>query len=330
MKTIKFHWQGALIAALLALCGCSSIPNTSTLLLGGDVFLAREGEPLYSGDINPWGDFLAIRRTMDDSFFAVNLESPLGNLREDLDAESLAMNLCAPSGSVKVLTDAAVNLVTTANNHLQDCANSGENSAAILDAAGIAQAGGQGEILYKKISGRKAAFITLNDYSAPYELDSILSQVKLADQNSQLVVVSVHWGQEYQVNPTTHQKELAGQLVNAGADIVWGHHPHVLQPVEWIRSTEDGHKALVMYSFGNLISDQWMLPDALRSVVVSIEFDQEGIRKIMLIPVEMDFSSRSLRIVNNAEDIQWWSDRLNLDDSEKGYPEIGFWNSKGD
>ena len=81
------------------------------------------------------------------------------------------------------------------------------------------------------------------------------------------VVVSTHWGNEYQAGPDDRQQILAQAWVDAGADVIWGHHPHVLQRMEWITSNEDNHEALVMYSLGNLLADQFMLQDAQRSAL---------------------------------------------------------------
>jgi poly-gamma-glutamate capsule biosynthesis protein CapA/YwtB (metallophosphatase superfamily) len=72
---------------------------------------------------------------------------------------------------------------------------------------------------------------------------------------SDVVVVSMHWGNEYQRYPTNIQKELAVKLANDGADLIIGHHPHVLQPMEWI-TREDGKKTFVAYSLGNFLSGQ--------------------------------------------------------------------------
>jgi poly-gamma-glutamate synthesis protein (capsule biosynthesis protein) len=68
------------------------------------------------------------------------------------------------------------------------------------------------------------------------------------------VVVSVHWGNEYQRQPTKRQRDIAKRLVEAGCDLVLGHHPHVLQPAEIVEA--GGRKALVAYSLGNFISNQ--------------------------------------------------------------------------
>jgi poly-gamma-glutamate capsule biosynthesis protein CapA/YwtB (metallophosphatase superfamily) len=70
-----------------------------------------------------------------------------------------------------------------------------------------------------------------------------------------VVVVSMHWGTEYQRFPSNVQKELAVKVANDGADIIIGHHPHVLQPMEWI-TRKDGKKTFVAFSLGNFLSGQ--------------------------------------------------------------------------
>jgi poly-gamma-glutamate synthesis protein (capsule biosynthesis protein) len=78
--------------------------------------------------------------------------------------------------------------------------------------------------------------------------------VREARSRADLVVVSVHWGNEYQRQPTKRQRDIAKLLVGAGCDLLLGHHPHVLQPAELVEA--DGRKALVAYSLGNFISNQ--------------------------------------------------------------------------
>lgn len=309
----KLFWLGALVSALLALSGCSWADENSSLLLGGDVFLARAGEQLYSSEVNPWGDLLSLRQELEESFLAVNLESPFGRLPEDLDAEALSMNLCAPAEAIDLLTKAEVNLATTANNHAQDCVNSEVNSDAILDQAGIAHTDQQSGIIYQEVSGRTVAFLALDDLSKSYDLDVILSQIQRSDQESDLVVVSVHWGQEYQTQPNQRQKDLAKQLADAGADIIWGHHPHVLQPVQWLESTKDGRETLVMYSLGNLLTDQWMLQDAQKTVLVKVEFNDNGIQKVEILPFRMDLKTRGLVLEQDEVALTWWVNRLELE-----------------
>ena len=74
-------------------------------------------------------------------------------------------------------------------------------------------------------------------------------------QKADIVVVSMHWGTEYEREPNHSQQELANLIAQAGADIIFGHHPHVIQPYELI-TTDAGHKTHTFYSLGNFFSGQ--------------------------------------------------------------------------
>ncbi len=80
----------------------------------------------------------------------------------------------------------------------------------------------------------------------------LLNDVARAEEIADVVAVGIHWGNEYE-QPVQSQENLAYELVQNGADIILGHHPHVLQPIEWIEGP-DNQRALVAYSLGNFIS----------------------------------------------------------------------------
>jgi poly-gamma-glutamate synthesis protein (capsule biosynthesis protein) len=88
--------------------------------------------------------------------------------------------------------------------------------------------------------------------------------VRAARAQADVVVVSLHWGVEYQHEPLPRQREVAQRLCAAGADLILGTHPHVLQPVEMLQS--GGHRTLVAYSMGNFVSnqDRMYLPDLFK------------------------------------------------------------------
>jgi poly-gamma-glutamate synthesis protein (capsule biosynthesis protein) len=79
--------------------------------------------------------------------------------------------------------------------------------------------------------------------------------VRAAAARADVVVVSVHWGEEYRQQPSPEQVEMAHRLADAGALVVLGHHPHVLQPVE-LHRRPDGQVAVIAYSLGNFVSNQ--------------------------------------------------------------------------
>lgn len=85
--------------------------------------------------------------------------------------------------------------------------------------------------------------------------ERIVADIQKAKDISDVVVLSLHFGNEYEPFPNTRQKELAQMFSDAGANIIFGHHPHVLQPMDWITG-EDGQKTFVAYSLGNFISGQ--------------------------------------------------------------------------
>lgn len=96
------------------------------------------------------------------------------------------------------------------------------------------------------------------DIVIPYiDEDEMQIQIEAAKERADLVFVSMHWGSEYKFTPNTQQKSLASLMARLGVDVIIGHHPHVLQPIEWIDSGNgDGHRTLCVYSLGNLAAEQ--------------------------------------------------------------------------
>ena len=92
--------------------------------------------------------------------------------------------------------------------------------------------------------------VNLYDYSTGNRVDEMLDQVRQANEKSDVVIIAMHWGIEYSMDASDEQKQLARQLVDAGADIIIGNHPHVIQPIEHIGD------AICFYAMGNLISAQ--------------------------------------------------------------------------
>ena len=87
------------------------------------------------------------------------------------------------------------------------------------------------------------------------DVDVINADIVAAKEVSDMVVLSLHFGNEYELMPNETQKMLAHEFSKTGADIIFGHHPHVMQPMEWIER-EDGSRTFVAYSLGNFLSGQ--------------------------------------------------------------------------
>jgi poly-gamma-glutamate synthesis protein (capsule biosynthesis protein) len=122
-----------------------------------------------------------------------------------------------------------------------------------------------------------------------------------------VIIINIHWGFEYREFPTSAQRTLAHNLIDAGATIIAGHHSHTVQPIEFYK---DG---VIIYSLGNLIFDQ-SSPVTRRSMVVSVDFKSKRIHAIKIFPLMIDSyiprqCSRSdwgeLDIIGSNDRINW-------------------------
>ncbi|MBQ7774470.1 MAG: CapA family protein [Lachnospiraceae bacterium] len=106
--------------------------------------------------------------------------------------------------------------------------------------------------------------------------EEVLEEIAAADAVADFVIVCPHWGTEYTTKPSSYQKKFARQMAEAGADIIIGTHPHVVQPVEWIEA-ENGNRALCYYSLGNYVSTQKQALCMLEGMAwITIHVDEEG------------------------------------------------------
>jgi len=184
-------------------------------------------------------------------------------------------NFNSPIEIGDALKAAGVDIVGMANNHTLDKREAGVR-AAIQNwkNIGMPYIGAyesqedRDRIRVLEANGAKVAFIAYTygtngipvPQGKPYlvnliDKNLISADIHAAKAVADVVVVSMHWGVEYQLLPNDEQKDLAQFAVQQGADVILGHHPHVLQPAEWIERP-DGSKAFVIYSLGNFIAAQ--------------------------------------------------------------------------
>jgi poly-gamma-glutamate synthesis protein (capsule biosynthesis protein) len=171
---------------------------------------------------------------------------------------------------------AGFRIVSFANNHAFDQGRAGvsetvENiKAAGLEEVGAGKDRATAELpVFEEIHGIRVAFLGFtarfnqnldsDDPKAPRinpaDPDAMRAAIASARKQAELVVVSIHWGTEYAKEPDPGEAELAHSLVDAGAGLILGSHPHVLQALE-IYPAEDGRLALIAYSLGNFVSNQ--------------------------------------------------------------------------
>lgn len=177
----------------------------------------------------------------------------------------------------KEVVKTGFDIVNLANNHMLDKGAKGLKEAAEFWRAqeGITMTGAylnkeeRDSVEIVECNGIKIGLVGITQYlnglslpkDSPLQIilttdqKTIESKIKNAKAQCDVVLVNVHWGTEYTTTPTQEQKNLAKNMADWGADIIIGHHPHVLQPVTWI-DRADGGRTLCVYSLGNFISQQ--------------------------------------------------------------------------
>jgi len=249
--------------------------------------------------VNPSADSLAylVPYLISADIALANLESPLTTV----PSQTSGYSLCATPDRVSFLAEAGLDLLSIANNHNLDCGQRGlAETESTLHTAGLTPLNAQ--TVYRKIHGLKLAFLAFDDISAPIDMNAAVQAIHEARNSSAVVIVSIHWGLEYQGGASERQRQLAHQFTEAGASLLWGHHPHVLQPAEWVGSLpyegsnpsvapqdRSSHGCgLILYSLGNALFDQGGLVDTRASALVLVELDGNGVRSANAIPFVID------------------------------------------
>ncbi|MBK8902588.1 MAG: CapA family protein [Anaerolineaceae bacterium] len=271
------------------------------LIAVGDVMLGRGvadvADPL--ADVAPW--LRAADLTLG------NLESVIvadGTPKNAPAGEPQPIILHAPVTAVAHLTNAGFDLLSLANNHSLDYGGGGLAETAVhLQQAGITPLGiGPDENaayqpLIREVDGVRLAFLALNGVPEPgggerlavngerwvraeWDVARAITAVAAARQQADGVIVSLHWGFEYELQVDPWQETAAQSLLNAGADVVLGHHPHVAQAVTVDRQSGQ----LVAYSLGNFVFDQTQEPTN-QGLALRLFVDADGLRAAQLLPV---------------------------------------------
>lgn len=217
----------------------------------------------------------------DEATF-VNLEGPLADGGNYVSKKHVFRG---PTAFVNILTENSVEFVSLANNHAMDYGADGYQSTLdTLNTAGVPFAQRDSSAVFTTENG-----LTIGVYGMVYYLldteDMVQEIAELRRQGCDLVVVAPHWGVEMTYRPTEEQISVGHAAIDAGADIVWGSHPHVLQPIE------EYHGGVILYSMGNFSFGGNIYPQDYDSAVVQQEIirDEQGVRlgQRTIIPVSV-------------------------------------------
>lgn len=267
-------------------------PRSFHLAAVGDIMLDRSVEKMIKQRGCAW----IIEAVADDLARADltfgNLESPLSTVGYH-DAPNCAFR--ARPEYVKVLTLGGFDIVSFANNHCTDPGREGYlQTLDHLDRAGIKYVGAARQLAQASwlrvmtVQGLRLGFLAFTDLDfpvgcparVPRDLEKHRAVIATAKNKCDLLIVTYHWGQEYWEHPCDRQKQTAHAAVEAGADLILGHHPHVLEGIEIYQGRP------ILYSMGNFIFDQ--RPGIrMESAIFNLHYAEDSGWTIRVVPVHL-------------------------------------------
>ena len=266
----------ALMMSLMALDRIKAVsankdPNSRlTVTLVGDMMFGRHIEDVIIKNFGYEYLFQYVRPYFQYSDYVTgNFENPIVYQAGYPKADKF-IHLSTSPEAAKALKEVGFSTVSLANNHMKDYGKQGllDTLKAFREAKLETVGAGSNlkeaaEVVYQTVNGIKIATLGFSDVMpvdframhnrsgiAPADPDVWFPQVAKAKKNADLVIVHMHWGLEYDSRYHPRQRDLGRALIDAGADIVVGHHPHVLEPVEVYKN------GVIFYSLGNFIFDQ--------------------------------------------------------------------------
>jgi len=274
------------------------------MILLGDVMLGRLVNDALTAlpPAYPWGDTLAILLAADGLF--LNLECVISD--DGSPSQGKIFTFRSDARTVEVLKTVRVTAVSLANNHSLDYGPRAlEDCLALLRHAGIGAAGAGRTIDDASAPARlavgrtTAALVAWTDNEPTWEagpatpgvfyvppdprdprFDHLLSIIRSASGSSDLLIVSAHWGPNWGAHPPPEHVEAAHRFVEAGADVVFGHSPHVTRGIELYRGCP------ILYGCGDFIDDYAVGENARNdhSFIAALDGDSNHLRRLVLIP----------------------------------------------
>jgi len=304
--------------------------------LVGDIMLSR-GVDLYMKKEGYLYPFKNIANTTDSAEITFgNLESPIS--KRGMKGDQIYAFRGNPE-SIKGLKYAGFKVLNLANNHSYDYGRKAFEETLKLLKQNNFQIIGAGENIRE---ARKPAIFDLGDLKiaflgydfspgavyagkdspgvAKIKSSWIIEDIEKVKKDADLVIVSFHWGIEYDDFPAEYQKSLAHMVIDCGADIVVGHHPHTFQGIELYKGK------LIAYSLGNFIFDQKDLKNN-QSIILKVTLHGKNLFQAEIIPIELVTFPRSPKIAEGKM-AQGILNRLNLDSSIFGM-ELIFFEGRG-
>lgn len=290
-------------------------PKPYTLVFVGDLMLSRTVEKEMREHYDFAYPFRLIANELASADLAFgNLEGPISTRGTNQGSK---YSFRAKPEAIEGLTLAGFNVLSLANNHILDWGRMAlEDTLSLLTINNIVPVGAGKN--YEEANAPKivqigegadtlrVAFLAYtNLYPEGFKAGeksgisnfdlSIINEAIKAIRNrneADIIVISLHWGEEYKPHPTPTQREIAHALVDAGADLIIGHHPHVIQDIEQyvssVASAKEGRNGYIFYSLGNFVFDQYFSPDTMRGLMIRATIRDKKIDRIEEIPIQIN------------------------------------------
>ncbi len=251
-------WALILIPVLLSAtrpaAGQNRAKDDVRLLFTGDILLTRQVEvELVTTLRPPWAGFQKLFRGAD--WVGGNFEGAIGSPSQCLVSKSPCF--ATPESAAELLRRAGFRLITVENNHAGDLGSTGrQHTAQTLRQSGLVAVDFTNSPQFLQVGSTSVAVVALTVVPAAdgrvqrIPSAEVSEKLRLARKKASLVVVSIHWGNELMEWPSKSQRKQAAWLVGKGADLIVGHHPHVIQRPECISGRP------VFFSLGNHVFDQ--------------------------------------------------------------------------
>ncbi len=288
---------------------------------GGDMMFGRSINYYFQGD-----KLAEVMSEFDESVFTnkdlsmVNLEGPISKnpFLPDNTPNNLVFNF--PAKTAEVLQSLGINVVSLANNHTDNQGNTGVVSTKeLLSNVSITPIGSQIGFNENSI----ARFTKGNTKVAVFAIDILATNTDLTDKISaeksagNFIIIFPHWGTEYEGTHSLSQEKLAHDWIDAGADLIVGSHPHVMQDAEVYKNRP------VFYSMGNLLFDQTFSGETQRGLVISGDIEGSKLNIFLYPTVSRKLKPALLQGSERDQIVQKYFSQLGQEDKiEQGYLEF--------
>jgi poly-gamma-glutamate synthesis protein (capsule biosynthesis protein) len=244
----------------------------------------------------------------------------------------------SPDALLDAMKEAGFNLISTANNHSMDTGLEGifstlsELEERDLEAIGTSKDSNAKRHVLKEIKGMK---LGISSFSTAYfnEKDVVINNIHsmgmekhvnymeltdslkafrrlkkeidaMKEEGAEFIILILHWGNEYEKTANAYQKDLAQRLIDEGVGLILGSHPHMVQEMEYLSSSDGTREGLVVYSLGNFLSNQ-------RNEILNMTGTEDGL--ISRVVLQRDESGRI--IIGRAQYVPTWVNRIESGDS---------------